>query len=122
MNPDASMLRNNEFIFVSALSAYLRLENHYNKAIVSNFLNRLKALEQWFLNQRKYTFYASSLLLVYEGHMPEEKQNIKEESQLTDIRMIDFPRVYPAEETDLNYLTGLQGLIRLFQIALSENE
>lgn len=32
-------------------------------------LEKLKEVERWFLTQRKFSFYASSLLVVYEGDM-----------------------------------------------------
>lgn len=78
--------------------------------ILDKFIERLKAIQKWFLHQKIFHFYASSLLFVYEGH-----------SQLpsaVDVRMIDFSHVFSVEskpQLDENYIHGLLKIIEIFQ-------
>ena len=79
--------------------------------VLDGFLGRLLAIRDWFERQSILHFYASSVLLVYEGHakLP----------PAVDIRMIDFSHVFPTVETgiqerDENYLYGLNKIIELF--------
>ena len=99
------------FLSFSALPEYLRKDTNFNSAVAKGFLMKLKDIEQWFLSQNTYQFFATSLLFVYEG----DTANCKAEENSTDIRMIDFPRVFPAEGQDENYLTGLRNLISYFE-------
>ncbi|KAF7639886.1 Kinase [Meloidogyne graminicola] len=84
---------------------------------LDKFIERLKLIQKWFLNQKILHFYASSLLLVYEGH-----------SQLPpviDIRMIDFSHVFSVEKEpklDENYIYGLIKIIEMFEKIRNEHE
>lgn len=46
---------------------YFNQGNGVRKDAVRAFLRKLKVIEDWFVSQRKYSIYASSLLFVYEG-------------------------------------------------------
>lgn len=35
--------------------------------IIKSVLNKLRSIEDWFQNQRKFAFYSSSILIVFEG-------------------------------------------------------
>lgn len=86
-------------------------------------LSRLCKIRDWFLTQSSFRFYASSILILYEGLCPndigsqassdsdEELRNERE--PLVDLRMIDFAHVFDGEPEcpDENYIFGLNNLI-----------
>ena len=81
-----------------------------NRRLLSDILLQLHAIRMWFEEQRHFTFYATSLLLVYDAdQLAKNRPNVC-------IRMIDFAHVYPAHGSrDTNYLHGLCNLIQLFE-------
>lgn len=101
----------------------------YKLQVLEEFLHALKNVQRWFKVQRKYVFYASSLLLAYESCVPQHSSDSgscpglssatahKKSSKqlpvrmLTDVRMIDFAHVCLSNLLDDNYLFGLNRLI-----------
>jgi len=57
------------FLYFSGLGTYFNIKHGLRKDAIKVILEKLKDIEQWFLTQRKHAFYASSLLVVYEGDM-----------------------------------------------------
>ncbi|XP_071043033.1 inositol polyphosphate multikinase [Parasteatoda tepidariorum] len=51
----------------NALELFFTSNLFINCCILSGFLHKLNELENWFKHQRKFAFYSSSLLFVYEG-------------------------------------------------------
>ncbi|CAG2228302.1 IPK2 [Mytilus edulis] len=50
---------------INGLGEFFRQGKHYRKDYILAVIDKLKSIETWFLNQKKYAFYASSLLFVY---------------------------------------------------------
>lgn len=87
--------------------------------VLDAFLTRLLRIYDWFERQSILHFYASSVLLVYEGH--------SKQPPIVDIRMIDFSHVFSTDadsagsnntiinHRDENYLYGLIRIIGIFQ-------
>ncbi len=107
-------------------------------------VKKIKKVKDWFEKQTQLAFFASSLLIVYEGNPDHAKQtnnnvqtkptedNGKEHSatssnsrtdpaSLVDVRMIDFAHVFPAESKDENYLYGLNNLIKYLEELCNDN-
>ncbi|KAI1715436.1 inositol polyphosphate kinase domain-containing protein [Ditylenchus destructor] len=90
-----------------AFEEYLQMrESNDDKIkIIDQFMIHLEKLCRWFETQEIAHFYASSLLLVYEGHS-KLKPNV-------DLRMIDFSHVFMVESgKDQNYLYGLNNVCK----------
>jgi inositol-hexakisphosphate kinase len=83
-----------------------------SESTIKHFLDRLKHLFEWMKDQRRYRFYSSSLLFVYEGH-----PNTPSNQHNPNIRMIDFASVYENHDGGLDegYLKGLGNLIQMFE-------
>lgn len=105
--------------------------------VIAAILEKLYVIQQWFMNQRSYRFYASSLLILFEGYSKHDlgsqgsSDSEDDRSSLSkprvDVRMIDFAHVYPATlgQPDSNYIFGLNNLIEQFQtlsVALHHND
>lgn len=106
-------------------------------------VQQIKKIKDWFDKQTQFAFFASSLLIVYEGKPDQTTQtnnnvqtkptenNGKEHSSssdsrsdpasLVDVRMIDFAHVFPAEAKDENYLYGLNNLIKYLEKMCNDN-
>ncbi|XP_052069129.1 inositol polyphosphate multikinase-like [Mytilus californianus] len=52
-------------MLIDGLGEFFRQGKYYRKDYIQAVVDKLKSIETWFLNQKKYAFYASSLLLVY---------------------------------------------------------
>ena len=85
--------------------------------VAAALLARLEKIVEWFAVQCEFCFYASSLLLVYEGAGDAPAAR-------ADVRMIDFAHVQAvpaqggaaaASGRDEGYLTGLHTLVRCLQ-------
>ena len=57
-------------------------------------IGRLELIRNWFLTQKTYHFYASSILILYEGATVE---NERQQAARVDVRMIDFAHVHGAK-------------------------
>ena len=88
--------------------------------VISEVLGHLYKVRDWFMEQKQWSFYASSLLIVYEGDTSVSHSNGIDEkshtspadvgsrsSDLVDVRMIDFAHAFPIDHHDDNYLFGL---------------
>jgi Inositol polyphosphate kinase len=84
---------------------------------VSNFLLQLRPLRRWFEENQSLRFYASSLLLIYEGDV-ENSPN----PDMVTLKMIDFGRVRREAGGDQGYITGLSTVRNIFEELLIEDE
>jgi hypothetical protein len=84
---------------------------------VSNLLVQLRPLRRWFEENQSLRFYASSLLLIYEGDV----QNSPNPDTVT-VKMIDFGRVRREAGGDQGYITGLSTVMNIFVDLLKEDE
>ncbi|CAD5226322.1 unnamed protein product [Bursaphelenchus xylophilus] len=78
-----------------------------DKEAAKGLLNELRKLERYFLTHSQLQFYASSILLIYEGNesLPANEK----------LKLIDFSHVFQCPDTpDLNYIPGIQTLINIF--------
>lgn len=113
-----------------ALRLYLNGSGEHSKLLVKSFLRRLRQIRNWATTQRRFTFYRSSLLFVYDAayfengysSSPQDclQKNGKTQTldELTDIRLLDFPKVYESKENDVEYCEALDNLIRYFNVLL----
>lgn len=90
---------------------------------VSNLLLQVRSLRRWFEeNESRLRFYASSLLIVFEGDVSKSA-----DQGIASLRMIDFGRVRrrPVSDnstTDTGYLQGIQTLHDLLTDLLEEEK
>lgn len=56
-----------EELLVKGLGTYFNIKHGLRKDAIQLLLHKLREIEQWFLTQRNFNFYASSLLMIYEG-------------------------------------------------------
>jgi 1D-myo-inositol-tetrakisphosphate 5-kinase/inositol-polyphosphate multikinase len=109
-------------LFLSSAGSSQRLE-----LIKGQILTKLYAIQNWFLSQTRFRFYASSILILYDGISLEDigsqgssdsdDDPKKEMIPLVDVRMIDFAHVFDGEPNclDENYLFGINNLIANFE-------
>ncbi|XP_064605476.1 inositol polyphosphate multikinase-like [Liolophura sinensis] len=118
------------------LAVFFSGQNGIRRDAVWCVLAKLHQIEAWFESQTQLAFYASSLLLMYEGNSQlrqcncsspmstdtgvsnhESSQNSLtamvngESTCVADVKMIDFAHVFETTERDENYLFGLRRLI-----------
>lgn len=67
-----AMTRCNIVSVYTGLGTYFSLKHRLRKDAIRILLQKLREVERWFLTQRRFSFYASSLLMIYEG---ETQQN-----------------------------------------------
>jgi len=80
---------------------------------ISSLLVHLRPLIRWFEENKSLRFYASSLLIVYEGDMTAD-------IDMSSIKMIDFGRVRREAGGDSGYMHGLTTLKTIFTELLEE--
>jgi len=95
-----------------------------------SILAKLYDIKEWFLTQNSYRFFASSILVLYEGYskhdLNSQGSSDSEDDRSchvnprVDVRMIDFAHVYPSQvdKLDENYIFGLDNLIKSFEFAI----
>jgi Inositol polyphosphate kinase len=83
---------------------------------ISNLLVQLRPLRRWFEENKSLRFYASSLLIVYEGDA--NGTNV----DMANVKMIDFGRVRREAGGDQGYITGLSTLKHIFTDLLEEED
>jgi hypothetical protein len=82
---------------------------------LSSLLLQVRAIRRWFEENNSFTFYASSILIVYEGDPAAA-------ADVTAMKMIDFGRVRRSTELDKGYQKGLRTLKHLLADLLDEEE
>jgi len=99
-----------------------------SELIKKQILTKLYAIQDLFMSQTRFRFYASSILILYDGISPEEigSQGSSDSDDdpkhatlpLVDVRMIDFAHVFDGEPNclDENYLFGINNLIATFEL------
>lgn len=80
---------------------------------LSQLVLRLQSLSRWFDDNDRFSFYASSILIVHEGESQNKKAHV-------DIKMIDFGHVRRSQGGDDGYKAGLSILTLLFEELLLE--
>lgn len=83
---------------------------------ISNLLVQLRPLRHWFEDNKSLCFYASSLLIVYEGDSDVNVDN------MAMIKMIDFGRVRRQAGGDSGYCSGLSMLKSILTDLWQEEE
>jgi 1D-myo-inositol-tetrakisphosphate 5-kinase/inositol-polyphosphate multikinase len=83
------------------------------KRTISNLLVQLRQLRRWFDENKSVKFYASSLLIVFEGDRTREMECIK---------MIDFGRVRREAGGDLSYQYGLNQIKSILTEIMEEQD
>ena len=79
--------------------------------VIEDFLKKLIRLRKWFVENESFAFYASSLLLIYEGAptIPDQTST----TYTTTLKMIDFAHVRKCRGNDVGYLHGLDVIISI---------
>jgi 1D-myo-inositol-tetrakisphosphate 5-kinase/inositol-polyphosphate multikinase len=93
-------------------------EEKVRTRVLSTILQQLRPLRRWFEENKSLRFYASSLLIVYEGDVSKEFGS----RDIATIKMIDFGRVRRVSGIDNGYNTGLHELKHLFTDVLVEEQ
>lgn len=100
--------------FLNFNSGYLGQEK-----LVRSFTAQLDHIRRYFLTQKHYHFYSSSVLLAYDA---ETLTNTDDDYPLIRVSLIDFAHVTPANgQVDRNYLQGITNLWTLFRTQLLQN-
>jgi len=82
---------------------------------ISSLMVHLRPLVRWFEENKTLRFYASSLLIVYEGDMTSD-------FDLSSIKMIDFGRVRRESGGDPGYVYGLNTIQSIFTDLLEQEK
>mmetsp|Transcript_14706 Transcript_14706/g.35493 ORF Transcript_14706/g.35493 Transcript_14706/m.35493 type:complete len:256 (+) Transcript_14706:251-1018(+) len=80
------------------------------RKVAGRFKEELAPILTLMKEQCRYKFYASSILLIYEGL--DDGEECDGESRI-DCRMIDFAHVFPSEKADESYICGLENFSKL---------
>lgn len=56
-------------MITKGLGTFFLIDKGMRKDVLEVVVDKLRDLEKWFLAQRRYVFYASSILIVYEGNV-----------------------------------------------------
>jgi hypothetical protein len=99
----------------SIASAFQRYFSLASRGIVSQILDELRRLLTFFETTNKWSFFCSSLLLVYDAQPAEGRRACR-------VAMIDFGHVYALadpSQRDEDYLVGLRNVLRLVQEQLA---
>jgi len=98
------------------------LIRHRRHKVAVAFLRLLDTFVTFFLEQREYHLYASSLLFVYDrrcltaADLDGRERTQQEVDSMVRLKLIDFAHVFPAEgQRDENFLFGLTSLRGLFE-------
>lgn len=91
-----------------------------SKEVVRRILRRLQSVRMWALSQQKFSFYRSSLLLVYDAQffltstISDSLPNLATTDDVTCVRMVDFAKYQESTETDHLYVKAVDNLIGCF--------
>ncbi|CAG7835240.1 unnamed protein product [Allacma fusca] len=103
-----------------------------HQTIAAKLLEKLIPLSKLFDAQRYYSFFSSSLLIVYDADRISKLskgdvngthyQPPPNDDDWLRVKMIDFAHVFPLEDTlDDNYIFGLDNLIRIFSMIVGND-
>jgi Inositol polyphosphate kinase len=82
---------------------------------ITSILLKLRSLQHWFRDNKQFCFYASSLLIAYEGDQEPDGN-----PEMVIVKMIDFGRVRRQKGGDPGYLKGLTIVASLVEETLKE--
>lgn len=92
------------------LRLFLTQNGEIRRDALKEIILQVKHIKDFFVRQRKLSFYSSSLLVVYEGNSLSEGKV----SNVASVKMIDFAHVFPTQNSDENYIFGLETLLKMF--------
>ncbi|GFO31310.1 kinase [Plakobranchus ocellatus] len=111
-----------ETIISHGLSLFFRLQKENSrKDVLPQLLQKLQVLENWFSQQKKFSFIASSLLISYDGCQQLNSGKAKPCDEVR-LHLIDFAHVFPSTSIDHNVLFGIKKLKGCLQTMLNEVE
>ena len=101
--------------------------NHDQKPpveLIEIAVEKISAILKVFEDQKKYKFYASSLLMAYDAQAVKKFKakliNFDDLKNAVNVRVIDFAHVFEANgERDENFITGLTNFLDLFTCYLN---
>ncbi|EDW77696.2 uncharacterized protein Dwil_GK24631 [Drosophila willistoni] len=104
-------------LFFNASTSDSKAQAVGSEVLLREILRQLREILDWFKHQRQLHFYASSLLICYDGSQLSHAKSSMLPSDWIRVRMIDFAHVYPAEngQPDENYMFGLESLIEVVE-------
>lgn len=85
------------------------------KKVIESSIGNLMTLKNWFQRNKSFAFYASSLLLIYEG------SEVKLDTKCPILKMIDFAHTTKHNSLDEGYLHGLDEIISMFKEILQSS-
>lgn len=83
------------------------------KYVLQCFLIELELLRKWFHENRSFAFYASSLLLIYEGD--DAAITHSRGFDCINLKMIDFAHVRKHRGLDVGFLHGIDNIVSIFK-------
>ena len=114
------------FLFISAFKDFLNEKAGVHKYIAKAILSKLDIITKLFEYQDEFTFYGSSILVVYDAKYIEDllskrmfdgrDPDPQEDDGWFRVYMIDFAHVFPSsqvKERDENYIFGLKNFSKL---------
>lgn len=101
------------------LEAFLWDGARVRTELIPPLIGRLREIRSWFEVQGAHRFYGSSLLFLYDGGVEGAAG-----AATVDVRMIDFPHVWPIRDggRDAGYLLGLDTLIAQLEALQAREE
>ena len=100
------------------MQTFLNVGYGAGHVIISEIIQKLQSILKWFEQQRKYRFFASSLLIIYDADRFLDS-NFDENRSWCQVKMIDFAHTFrntTEAPLDENYIHGLHNLISLLSI------
>lgn len=86
------------------------------RRVIKNLIAHLKVVKHWFdRDNTLFAFYASSILMVYEG---DDLNGTAKNCDDVRLKMIDFSHVRRQHGGDSGYIHGLQNIIQIFNDVL----
>ena len=98
-------------------SSSILTSTRIRRRTISNALVQLRPIRRWFEENKSLRFYASSLLIIYEGDVTNSPN-----PDMTTVKMIDFGRVRRESGGDQGYITGLSTVKNIFADLLQDDE
>lgn len=88
----------------------------YAKLILEEMVTELTKIKAWFEMNTTLAFYASSILVVYEGSNEALSSDLKKgDCEKPILKMIDFAHVCRQEGGDAGYLKGISNLLAMLE-------